>query len=558
MIRQDIHTRSFPFCLSLPGCVTRGSRDTNIVDRTLNTFANLSLHQNVNAVAEVRSARRTDPVHNNDAWSVNKTQQLFNSAGGDMNNGRNGNLPLRNIDNTTPTPAGSKGSQNPGSGSFLTPQDTPQQPYRYVPPALRGFQSDARPNSTISNMSFDTQPPFTPRPAMPPGPTRVGPWASKPSRFELKGGNYRYGPMQLSERFASLDPFSDAPHPSFSDGADHYAAPRIGNGVDRNFARDSLNGHGMSLARVEQQPIRNPAAVDTLGTNLSPKSRAVHLAAFIRSGGTEDPDDIDYGNPGPSRRYPQPPTPAPDNTPMPKGKVASAYSNALVSYDENEGNTKGNPAVYVGILEVPPPPWLKRAGHGYTPSLEQVFDSLPMIEACRVAKPTAAGIVKITNIPYGCTRTEIVAFLGRNAQILAQPEGAPFHAVHIMMDRHTGKTNEAFVELKTAKEASIVVQQVDKRLKIGRHAKIGDRDVTVTVVSQADFMAELFPRAKNVEWYGPVPRIINKLEEYRPGLFSTGFEGFLQNEELVFMAKHADIPQKVCHQTTLQCGQTGC
>jgi len=176
-----------------------------------------------------------------------------------------------------------------------------------------------------------------------------------------------------------------------------------------------------------------------------------------------------------------------------------------------------------------------------------VFDCLPMIEACRIAKPTTAGVVKIANLPYQSSRSEVVAFLGRNAQINSQPEGSPFHASHIMMDRHTAKTNDAWVEVKSGREAVFVFNQFDKRTKAGRSAKIGDREVDISMSSQADFMAELFPRAKHVQWYGAVPQVDDGREEYYPGVASTGFVGFLQDEELTFMGKFAETPARVSH-----------
>ena len=107
----------------------------------------------------------------------------------------------------------------------------------------------------------------------------------------------------------------------------------------------------------------------------------------------------------------------------------------------------------------------------------------------------------LANIPYACSRAEVVAFLGKNAQLLNQPSTASnYYAVHILMDKPSAKTMDAFVEVKDAREASQVYGQFNRRTKYGGHIKLGDRDVNIEVVSQADFMATLFPRAKNVTW----------------------------------------------------------
>ena len=159
--------------------------------------------------------------------------------------------------------------------------------------------------------------------------------------------------------------------------------------------------------------------------------------------------------------------------------------------------------------------------------------------------PTTAGVVKFINIPYGTTRAELNAFLGRNVKILSQPAGSPFHAVHIIMDRHNAKTMDAYIEVTKYGEAVWVYNQYQKRLKEGRPGKIGDRAVEVAVSSQDELMRDLFPRAKNVTWEGGVPKVDKTITCYYPGVPAAGFRGFLQDEELVLMTKHAETPQRV-------------
>lgn len=517
---------------------------------------NFVCFQEIHAIAEVKSARATDPIHHkDDKWSVDKTHHLFSSLGA-LNQGRDSkaNLPLRNIDATSPTPAPGRITKK-NTGGNNTMEGDGNQPTRYVPPPLRNTQApNVRPESSISNATFASQPSMTPMPQMPSMPpmpvaSNRGPYGNTSlGGFTLPRGNYRFGPGQLNERFASLDPFVDAPRPPTYRNGNNNAAYSTGRGfgyptASKHPLAQAMNAVDMVTIPSIQNSPHDSAAANGSGADMS---RAARLAALIRSGATDDPADIDYGNPCPSRRLPPEPYNTHPTAPVPRGKVAEGYSNALVSYNDAESNTKGNAAAFLGVNDIALPPWFPQADHCYTPSVEEVFEVLPMIEGCCVAKPTTAGVIKITNIPYASSRAEIVAFLGRNAQILSQPEGSPYHAVHIMMDRHTAKTNDVFVEVKTPKEAVFIVSQFDKRLKAGRSAKIGDREVTVTVVSQAEFMAELFPRAKNVEWYGPVPKVSDKREYYYPGVPSSGFQGFLQDEELRFMAKHAENPQRVC------------
>jgi len=209
------------------------------------------------------------------------------------------------------------------------------------------------------------------------------------------------------------------------------------------------------------------------------------------------------------------------------------------------GNIKGNAAAYVGAQVTAPPDWFARTKFGFKPTVEEIFYILPVIEPCRYAAPSSAGVMRIRNIPYGTTRSEVTAFVGRNAQVISQPPGSPFFATHIVMERHTGKTMDAFVEFDRPAEATWVVNQFQKRIEAGRHPKIGDRLVEVEISSQTELMSELFPRVKNVTWEGNSPNVLHKHEMYYEGVTATGFAGFLQHEEIVMVVKHAETPHRV-------------
>ncbi|TKA56328.1 hypothetical protein B0A55_11674 [Friedmanniomyces simplex] len=79
---------------------------------------------------------------------------------------------------------------------------------------------------------------------------------------------------------------------------------------------------------------------------------------------------------------------------------------------------------------------------------------------------------------------------------------------------------------------------------VGRHPRLGDRHVEVEISNQEDLMTEMFPRTKNVAWEGATPRILANNEMYYPGVPSAGFTGFLQNEEIVMVIKHAETPHR--------------
>ena len=116
-------------------------------------------------------------------------------------------------------------------------------------------------------------------------------------------------------------------------------------------------------------------------------------------------------------------------------------------------------------------------------------------------------------------------------------------AIHIMMDRTSGKTLDAYVEFLSHMDAhSFVGRLMFAKEMEHRQLKVADRHITLEVSSQAALMKELFPKAKNVEWNGQVPVISE------PGLalpFNSGFKCFISREELLTLAKHAETPQRV-------------
>ncbi|KAL9074167.1 MAG: hypothetical protein Q9157_004481 [Trypethelium eluteriae] len=185
-------------------------------------------------------------------------------------------------------------------------------------------------------------------------------------------------------------------------------------------------------------------------------------------------------------------------------------------------------------------------------SLNDAFNLIPFVEKARMAKPKNWGVIRITNIPYGTTKPEIVAFVGRNARLVQQPQGSPWFAIHIIMERSTAKTMDCYVEFETHKDADHAVDRFKRQCANHRHPRIGDRHVDVTISSQAALMKEVFPRAKCVRWEGQDPHIYESTEPY-----NSGFKGFTTSEEMVVTIKHAETPQRSpfshkCYQRTYE------
>ena len=133
------------------------------------------------------------------------------------------------------------------------------------------------------------------------------------------------------------------------------------------------------------------------------------------------------------------------------------------------------------------------------------------------------------------TKESIVNFLGPHAKTIT-PDFGP--AIHIIMDRPTGKTMDCFVEFFSTPDARASVNSI--LLRSISQNRIGDRVVDVVLSSQEELMAQLFPKAKNVKWQGAKPAVTEATE-----LFNTGFKCFVSLEELGSLVRHAEQPHRV-------------
>jgi hypothetical protein len=135
--------------------------------------------------------------------------------------------------------------------------------------------------------------------------------------------------------------------------------------------------------------------------------------------------------------------------------------------------------------------------------------------------------------------------MGRNTKMLGDRE----EGVHIITDRASGKTLDAYVEFTTMRDATNVVNKHAQVQVNGRYSKIGDRPVEVELSSQASLMQELFPFARGIIWNGAVP----ELQRPTPGQSWTVFKGFITDEQMTQLLKSNDAPPKVCIENHLHC-----
>ncbi|CAG8413976.1 unnamed protein product [Penicillium salamii] len=150
--------------------------------------------------------------------------------------------------------------------------------------------------------------------------------------------------------------------------------------------------------------------------------------------------------------------------------------------------------------------------------------------------PVLGGVVKVTNIPYTITRQEVNSFLGRGNNPIGSDHGPH---IHIIMERSTGKTMDCFVEYRSVEDARRTCASLNRNYDLGSAPRMGARHVDVEMSSAAELMKALFPLAKCINWIKGKPIVSSS----RPS-WSTGFDGFLTDEELFCLKRHAEQPHR--------------
>jgi hypothetical protein len=108
------------------------------------------------------------------------------------------------------------------------------------------------------------------------------------------------------------------------------------------------------------------------------------------------------------------------------------------------------------------------------------------------------------------------------------------------MERSTGKTMDCYVEFPTQKDAEDTVNRVSRAYDAGSAPRMGSRHVDIELSTPAKLLKAVFPRAKCISWEGGKPvQLVNK------DSWSTGFDGFLTDEELFCLTRHAEQPHRV-------------
>lgn len=127
--------------------------------------------------------------------------------------------------------------------------------------------------------------------------------------------------------------------------------------------------------------------------------------------------------------------------------------------------------------------------------------------------------------------------MGKTSKILNDRQ----EPVHIIMDRVTSKTQDAFCELTSLNAAIEIVERFTKSAESGRLPRVGSRIVEVELSSQTTLMKTLFPSTRNgVHWKGTRPLLIWGSEHPWDD-----FKSFFTEEEMVMLSKHIENTQRV-------------
>ncbi|KAJ6015231.1 hypothetical protein N7540_009822 [Penicillium herquei] len=159
-----------------------------------------------------------------------------------------------------------------------------------------------------------------------------------------------------------------------------------------------------------------------------------------------------------------------------------------------------------------------------------------------ISKPHTNGVIKIESvfplqfsismISYTITRQELQQSIPRRYTL------ADNFPIHVTMERSTGKTMDCYIELASPELAVEAVRVASE----GGFPRIGSRHVEITLSNQGELMKAIFPLAKCVAWSSNGQPIVR--QRYPDEMYSTGFTGFISQEELRSLVAYAEFPKR--------------
>jgi hypothetical protein len=104
--------------------------------------------------------------------------------------------------------------------------------------------------------------------------------------------------------------------------------------------------------------------------------------------------------------------------------TVTPYKMQMVQFDGTPTRNAPDPVPLADRLlpgeTVPPPDWY---GLGKMPTLQQAMASIPFTDPTAGLRIKPCGVIKLEGISFKCTRSEILEFLGLNAEVVHMPEG---------------------------------------------------------------------------------------------------------------------------------------
>ncbi|KAF2859682.1 hypothetical protein K470DRAFT_248965, partial [Piedraia hortae CBS 480.64] len=162
----------------------------------------------------------------------------------------------------------------------------------------------------------------------------------------------------------------------------------------------------------------------------------------------------------------------------------------------------------------------------------------PLIEAYNFVRPSDADVLVVRNVPLDAMKQDVLKlFDNMPYQIVEQPIGTGYRAIHLVPCHRSGTKLSAYVEFRTPCAARAITKHFINRAKAtssgaGGGYYIGGNRVRVYVTTQSELMAALFPWARGVLWVGSIPHISPK-QWNTP----TGFRGFMHEAETNAMSR---------------------
>lgn len=137
---------------------------------------------------------------------------------------------------------------------------------------------------------------------------------------------------------------------------------------------------------------------------------------------------------------------------------------------------------------------------------------------------------------YGASRRDILNLFGSSSRVLSDHQ----ERCHIIMERTSGKTMDAFIEFCTPADAVEAVRRSNK--SSNRKFAINGRDAILSTATHEDLQESVFPMARGIKWNGATPCKILDTMTTKAG---HRFFGFVAKEEMDLLEKHCIYSERV-------------